>query len=294
MLTFQALLFFVGGCVIALQVVVFQPGDSSWFSGRPITEFYAYSTMVLAVPVVAFWFPLGMVWVYALQCAAIMAGAQVKVVAAAAQNIAVDDPRWRVEVAQGICNLVNTLRLLSDTFGPTFGYLAISGGLLALAFCSMSLESKAIGPLILAASVVVPLCSIAWAGAQTSTWCRELRFTINDKRTKQLTSMTLAKARELEEMEKALQYQNQGQGLGFTVWTLLIDVKLLTLVLTGCLSAVASAIPVMFALQENANGVPCGLSDEHKAAFQTTGALINASCTFKLTVSPSGVISHPI
>ena len=75
---------------------------------------------------------------------------------------------------------------------------------------------------------------------------------------------------------------------------MLVDVKLLMLVLTGCLSAVASAVPIMFALQEKVNGVPCGLSDEHKAAFQTTRALINASCTVKLTVSPSGVISHPI
>ena len=153
-----------------------------------------------------------LVWAYALQCASVLAGAQMKAVSIAARHTPVDDPRWRVEVVRDVLRLIRTLNLLSRTFGKPLGTWALAAVLLTLGMVGMAIETKKIGPLIFASAVVITICNIARCAARTSTWCEELRFMINDKRTEELGTMTREKALELDEMETALRFQNGGQG----------------------------------------------------------------------------------
>ena len=152
------------------------------------------------------------IWAYALQCASVLAGAQMKTVSREARSIPVDDLRWRAEVVRDVQCLIRTLQLLSTTFGRPLGHWALSSLLLALALIGTAIETEGVVALIFAGAVVVSMTNIARCAARTSTWCEELRFMINDKRTEELGEMTPAKALELDEMETALRFQNAGQG----------------------------------------------------------------------------------
>ena len=85
--------------------------------------------------------------------------------------------------------------------------------------------------------------------------------------------------------------------LGFTVFGTVLDTKLLSWLFTGMMTVLMTvqfheSLIIMALSSDDDGGKVCGLSDEGKAAFQTTASLLNASCTFNITVGPGGVFEH--
>ena len=85
--------------------------------------------------------------------------------------------------------------------------------------------------------------------------------------------------------------------LGFTVFGTVLDTKLLSWLFTGMMTILMTvqfheSLIIMALSSDDDDGKVCGLSDEGKAAFTTTASLLNASCTFNITVGPGGVFEH--
>ena len=86
--------------------------------------------------------------------------------------------------------------------------------------------------------------------------------------------------------------------LGFTVFGTVLDTKLLSWLFTGMMTVLMtvqfheSLIIMALSSDDDDDRKDCGLTDEGEAAFQTTASLLNASCTFNITVGPGGVFEH--
>ena len=91
----------------------------------------------------------------------------------------------------------------------------------------------------------------------------------------------------------------QGQGLGFTVFGTVIDIGMLKKIFTALVSFLLTVVPIILTLHQNhgeenemrdaAN--QCGtVTEMHRLLLQGTMALVNASCTWNMTVGPNGVI----
>ena len=86
---------------------------------------------------------------------------------------------------------------------------------------------------------------------------------------------------------------SQNQGLGFVIFNIVIDKGYFFRFFVKLGGVTATAMTTLVTLQQGRTSTgTCGLSEEDANAFATTAALVNASCTYKLTVSPSGVVFH--
>eukprot|EP01047_Picozoa_sp_COSAG01_P058737 COSAG01_NODE_6959_length_3416_cov_33.694001_1_plen_526_part_00 len=103
-------------------------------------------------------------------------------------------------------------------------------------------------------------------------------------------------------LETALRGVNSGQGLGFTLFSTVTDRKTLKSLLFAIVGGFTSGYTYLIALrhgnsdeqhgeQHGAIG-DCGLTSEQQSTFQSVAALVNASCTWNLTIGPGGVIVH--
>ena len=81
----------------------------------------------------------------------------------------------------------------------------------------------------------------------TSSRCDDLRQELNDKRVTDLGSHTIVDA-----LEQALDRLNQRQGLGFVVYTVVIDKKMQTRILLSVGTMLSTALPFIFALKPSA------------------------------------------
>ena len=86
--------------------------------------------------------------------------------------------------------------------------------------------------------------------------------------------------------------------LGFTVFGTVLDTKLLSWLFTGMMTVLMtvqfheSLIIMALSSDDDDDRKDCELTDEGEAAFQTTASLLNASCTFNISVGPGGVFGH--
>ena len=86
---------------------------------------------------------------------------------------------------------------------------------------------------------------------------------------------------------------NNLRGPGFIIGNVVIDKVFLKQLLTTVVAFGSSAVVFLVHVgTDQRDEVVCGLSDEGKAAFQTTASLLNASCTFNITVGPGGVFDR--
>lgn len=150
---------------------------------------------------------------------------------------------------------------------------------------------------------------IAWPLAQTSTACSDLMDYLNIQRTQNLNLHE-----RLSALETALRQHNKGKGLGFVVGGIVVDVRLLSQAFLGIFSVLSTVIPLIMLLRP-ADLEECALTDlqvrcccgshfdislrltincvafAQKAAFQSTAAAMNLTCTFNMSVGPGGLIT---
>jgi hypothetical protein len=86
--------------------------------------------------------------------------------------------------------------------------------------------------------------------------------------------------------------RQQNQGLGFVVFGIVLDKAVLFSLFVKLGTLTATTITAMLTLQPQAKtgSAICELTVDDKAAFAMVASLLNTSCTFNLTVGPSGVI----
>lgn len=149
----------------------------------------------------------------------------------------------------------------------------------------------------------------AWPLAQTSTACSDLMDYLNAQRTQNLNLHE-----RLSALETALRQHNKGKGLGFVVGGIVVDVRLLSQAFLGIFSVLSTVIPLIMLLRP-ADPEECALTDlqvrcccgshfdislrltincvafAQKAAFQSTAAAMNLTCTFNMSVGPGGLIT---
>ena len=95
-------------------------------------------------------------------------------------------------------------------------------------------------------------------------------------------------------LELILDRQNTKQGAGFVVFGRVVDLKTLGNIIGGLVSFASVVVPVLYSLRpskEEAGGdtQTCELSTAQKTAVQEMLGAINVSCTYNMTVGPSGV-----
>ena len=145
---------------------------------------------------------------------------------------------------------------------------------------------------IVVIGMLLPL-GTAYDAAAASSDCDLLADTLNEKRMRgDATDTDFEHA--ICRVEQILNNQNTKQGLGFCVGHRVVDLKTLGNIVAAIVGVATTAVPILFSLRPSTAGdgvgqESCGLSAAEQAAFQTTASLINASCTYNITVGPAGV-----
>ena len=140
--------------------------------------------------------------------------------------------------------------------------------------------------------MLLPL-GVSYDAAAASSDCDLLADTLNEKRMRgDATDPDAEHA--IARVEQILDRQNTKQGLGFCVGHRVVDLKTLGNIVAAIVGVATTAVPILFSLRPSTAGdgvgqESCGLSAAEQAAFQTTASLINASCTYNITVGPAGV-----
>ena len=132
--------------------------------------------------------------------------------------------------------------------------------------------------------------------SNTSDACDALRDAINTKRGDNLGKLH-EHGSHLLEMEKYLEKLNRGQGLGVTVFGVVIDAAMMNKIFTSVVSFMVTVVPIILTLYapptkavDTDTSATCTLTHPEQASIQGTFGLINASCTYNITVGPAGVI----
>lgn len=196
-----------------------------------------------------------------------------------------------------------TMPLISQGWGPGLGGLALGFWAWAAAIAMVLILPSAI-PTILAMPVVmlmaasVPLL-LAFDPAHTSSQCDKLVEGLNN-----LVVIDLDDDKRVDPIIRALQRRNKNQGVGFVVFGLVVDKRVLRNVAVGMYSLMATVLPIMLGLAEvvddlefrpSSNSSVCGMS---AAEADALGAVLprllqnSTSCSYNisLSVGPTGVI----
>ena len=130
--------------------------------------------------------------------------------------------------------------------------------------------------------------------AAASSRCDEFMDSLNEKRTQENHEQILW-------LETKLSKLNKGQGLGFSVYGVVLDRKTLKNLAIGIVGTMSTVVTTLIALSESdeamvavaqdSSVVPCAqLSPAQEAAVVGMFSAFNSSCTWvNLTIGPSGV-----
>jgi hypothetical protein len=161
-------------------------------------------------------------WGYAAVCGSVVAGEAVRRVIDAVDKLNPGSPEWQTEVVQGITKLASTtLPDLSNAFGNTLGYVTLAFWLLSLANFAEHLQADEFGTFVIMLIFAFMPFGFATTVTDTATTCDTLRERLNTKRADDLSNHP-----ELIALETYMKELNRGQGLGFTVFGIVIDVTM--------------------------------------------------------------------
>ena len=287
LLTGVGLMWALIGLVSAFQVL-FMEGKTSKLTGRVLTPFYLYTTALGAVPCGGLFMPLIFcVWIYALQYGSLLGGETVDRVIENVERHSPTDPAWQSVVVPGVKMLVReTLPDLSKAFGNTLGYTVLGCWCGAFALFAIYVEKRALVTLVVMIVFTFLPFGIATTVSSTSDKCDELRDKINAKRGDDLTAHL-----ELASLETYMKELNRGQGLGFVVSGIVIDIGMMNRIFSALVSFLVTVVPIILALTPSTVAAyddtlgACELSNEQQAAIKATAqVVINGSCSYNITL----------
>ena len=204
----------------------------------------------------------------------------------------VQDGRWEAVETAALRLAKDTMPCLSDGWGKFVACSFVASWLFAFGILAEILLSTDIGRMLRASVfggviVCVPF-AIGWPLASTSTQCKKLMEHLNTKRLNNLSEHG-----RLYALETALRQLNDGKGMGFLVFGVVVDTRLLSQVFLGIFSLASTSIPMIFLLKPSDQTAPsCALTDSQAAAFQAMATAINSTCVWNISVGADGVTVH--
>ena len=126
---------------------------------------------------------------------------------------------------------------------------------------------------------------IASTVTRTSDKCDQLRAKLNEKRGNDLDTHM-----QIVALETYLKEFNRGQGLGFTVFDVVIDIAMTNKIFSTLVSFLITVVPIMLALV-HANFVTddgvniCELTDYQNANIRSAMLNSNTGCFYNMTIA---------
>jgi hypothetical protein len=275
--------------------------------GLPLHDVFGYHVWIKAPYHVCMHFgttmckwPLSCAWGLTLHHACALASLRVRTVHGAIERVDVaNERRWQHDVVEPLSELaMQTIPTVSEGWGSGAAFLCLSLWSTAFGQLSDGLYSYSSNQnhLYLACQmalfvVIILLPGVAlWGIAALSTDCDALYDSLNRKRLLDPSEAVHARLKILEEMLGRL---NKDQGLGVTVFGKVLDRRALATFAKQMVALLITAVTSLFALtstQINAGtDTSCGLTEQQRLAAQSMFSTFNATCTWNLTVSPTGV-----
>eukprot|EP01047_Picozoa_sp_COSAG01_P062364 COSAG01_NODE_7919_length_2992_cov_4.821984_3_plen_286_part_00 len=241
-----------------------------------------------------------MPWLHSLKSASVLVADAVAELKQTIQRHSPTSREWEsVVVADALALCEETVPLLSSGWGDAVAWCFIAWWLGALAWLAILLEGGTfVAAICMALCSVIPL-GMTYDAAAASTDCDTLKDSLNQKRMRGPKN-DLEHEHAVRIVELMLRNQNVEQGLGFVVWGRVVDLRTFGNIIAGLVGIGSTVLPILFTLQQSAimpadsesNDASCELSEAQKVALQSTAQLINANCTFNISVGPSGVIIY--
>ena len=201
-----------------------------------------------------------------------------RVIASAKACTPSDHEAWLRDVARPAASLHGLMQTLSQTFGTGLGATTVSLWAYALAAFCGTLDAPFIAKLDAAAGFPMGAATAAFGVscaflplilamdlARVSTLCEDLMEVLNSNR---LDGIHVQATRiELSLLIDSLNHLNGRQGLGFTSFGVVVDMRTIYRVGTGLIAVISTVIPLIFGMVESEVPVDCA------ATTNGTGAL---------------------
>jgi len=168
---------------------------------------------------------------------------------------------WELEVMPSVLGLCNeTLPLLSEGWGTPVATSFLACWLGALGYFAAFLETGTKASALAMVICALTPVAIAYDAASASTDCNLLSDALTKKRMDGPNNydhdplLSLLHEHAIRKVELIKNGQNRQQGLGFTVCTNVVDLKLLGTILIALSGVWTTVVPIMFALRPGAAG----------------------------------------
>ena len=238
-------------------------------------------------------------WWWSLKAGAAVASLRVSRVLDVAQRTRPTDGTFQKKVAVPSLDLAQrTMPLLSHGWGTSWAL--ISSGLISIAvgsfagFIGHESETGSMGnPIKAGIGILLVLCiPLAMAAdlASVSSECDSLQRTLNERRIAAVTEPGDAFERShniLLVVEDALGKTNAGQGMGFTVLSVVLGRKMLGIIFAGLCGLATTGIPILLALRTDSTVIgtnSCDLSAQQVAVVKVLVMNANASCSYNQSI----------
>jgi hypothetical protein len=229
---------------------------------------------------------------------------QVEDVTRAVVACSAGDEAWNTKVVDPVLRLVKSLRLISGAWGHVIAFSMVQlGAILPFVVCNVwsSLVQQHLAAFgaekglpwlapavswgFTAMSAMLPfmLYNVVLGPASISTACDELKAALNQAR---LDGLTAENSARIELLERALDRENNGSGIGFTILGFVVNKRMLNQIASGVIGVVLFVLPLVIqsAVQLSPEGLMqverdliAPLRAENAALLAALGAL-NATC----------------
>ena len=245
--------------------------------------------------------PLTLCWYFSLKCGAVLAKDKVlELVQKVTPDAVSDENFWSAEVAAPMIRLAtHTMRDLS-VWGVGVGYVAVLSWVMSLARLANFMSDKRVADggfaldgifnlLPCLAFGIAPFV-IAFDVAQISSMCDQLLNSTNELRLSWPSTMDAQKIHSMTfPLIVTLKSANHNQGLGFVIFSKVVDLKTLNFIIVSIGSVIGGLLPLIFVLTSEASVK----AEEHACTLTTSqimtiqGAMMsgNESCKYNQTIS---------
>jgi hypothetical protein len=249
------------------------------------------------VPTLCLFLPLVFVsWIYALQLASRSVSLKIENVCKVTSRLHPDDPEWHSEVVIAISLLARvTLPDLSNAFGNALGFNTLGYWMGSLAHFTSFLQGRSLAQFVqLILSTFMPF-ALAASVVNTSDNCDKLRDIINKQRGDELESGINEKTElQLVALERYIQNLNGGQGLGFVVFGVVIDIGMINKIFTALVSFLITVVPIVLTLHDSAyesgtndmgTASECRLTSDQTDLVHKSFTSFNTTCAWNVTAN---------
>eukprot|EP01047_Picozoa_sp_COSAG01_P028524 COSAG01_NODE_1918_length_8905_cov_2.532591_7_plen_455_part_00 len=294
-LTFVSFLFVLlglGGLYTLTNV-----GKTSKFTGRMVTPLYAALVGVPAVPTLGLFCALVFVsWIYALQLASRSVSLKIENVCKVTSRLHPDDGEWQSEVVIAINLLARvTLPDLSNAFGNALGFNTLGWWMGSLGHFAGFLYSRSLLQFLQMILTTFMPFALAASVVNTSDNCDKLRDIINKQRGDELeTGINEKTELQLVALERYIQNLNSGQGLGFVVFGVVIDIGMINKIFTALVSFLITVVPIVLTLHDSAyesgtndmgTASECRLTSDQTDLVHKIFTSFNTTCAWNVTAN---------